>query len=243
MIHKTNIAYAPEHGERGNLDIFLPNNASNCPLVMIIHGGGLQSLIKERMTGVSQFIAEQGWVAVNVNYRLLPHNPFPEPLEDVLAAYRWIQETDNEDIRRQDTSRVSILGASAGDFLVLAMGMILGKGNIRSIVSVSGPSQRSRIGQMIPHDKRDPQLFTAPINLVSEDSPPIMAVHSRNDELVKPEESIAIVEKMQKSGYHAELYLYDGPGKQHGIWRDEQPPLRFFPHIEKAIADFLAKTL
>jgi hypothetical protein len=47
-----NIAYAPDYGVRGQLDLFFPDAASNCPLVMIIHGGGLQALSKERMEGV-----------------------------------------------------------------------------------------------------------------------------------------------------------------------------------------------
>ena len=101
-----NIDYAPEHGERGRLDLFLPEDASNCPVVMVIHGGGLQALNKERMDGVSEFIAERGWAVVNINYRLLPIHPFPAPLEDVLRAYQWILDTNHELVCRQDRTRI-----------------------------------------------------------------------------------------------------------------------------------------
>ena len=90
----------------------------------------------------------------------------------------------------------------------------------------------------------DPRLFAAPIELVINGNvPPFLAVHSRNDELVRPSESVAMVERLRETGNRAELYMYDGPGVQHGIWRNDQPPLRFFEHIEQAIADFLRETL
>ncbi len=237
-----NICYEPDHGERGKLDLFLPEGASNRPIVMVIHGGGLQALNKERMDGVSEFIAERGWAVVNINYRLLPGHPFPAPLEDVLLAYQWVLDTDHELICRQNRTRISLLGASAGGFLSMAAGLILGQDRVKAIVSISGPSQRRR-GEIMLDKNLDPGLFKAPIELVSADAPPLLADHSRNDQLVKHEESVAIVQRMREAGRPAELYLYDGPGDLHGIWRNEQPPLRFFEHIEDAIATFLQKTL
>ena len=239
---RKDIPYAPHHGQRGLLDLFLPDQASNCPIVIVIHGGSLRALNKERMAGVSAFIAEQGWTAVNINYRLLPDNPFPAPLQDVLAAYRWILDTDQEDIRRQDRTRVALLGASAGGFLSMAAGLILGREQVRSIVSISGPARRGRSSDQTTSAELDPRLFSAPVELVNAESPPLLAVHSRNDELVKPEESVAIVERMREAGCQSELYLYNGPGQNHGIWRNDDPPVRFFQHLEDVIATFLRKT-
>jgi acetyl esterase/lipase len=237
-----NIHYAPEHGERGKLDLFLPEGAWDCPIVMVIHGGGLKTLSKERMDGVSEFVVEQNWVAVSINYRLLPSHPFPAPLEDVLAAHRWILDTNREPVCRQDRTRISLLGASAGGFLAMAAGLILGRDKVQAIVSISGPSQRRR-SQATPNGSADTRLFQSPVELVSPDAPPLLATHSRNDQLVKHEESVAIVRRMRAVGRPAALYLYDGPGELHGIWRNEQPPLRLFEHIEDAIAMFLRKTL
>jgi acetyl esterase/lipase len=208
---------------------------------MVIHGGGLQALSKERMTGVSTFIAEQGWVVVNINYRLLPDHPFPAQLEDVLTAYRWIKTTDQQDICRQDRTRIALLGASAGAFLAMAAGLILGRDQVRSIVSISGPSGRRRSSDSHTSEASDPRMLSAPIELVTPEAPPLLATHSRNDQLVKPENSVAILEKMLEAGCEAELYLYDGPGTLHGIWRNDEPPLRFFQHLEDAIAAFLRK--
>jgi acetyl esterase/lipase len=238
------IAYAPEHGERGQLDLVLPDDASGRPVVMVIHGGGLQALSKTRMDRVAEFVAEQGWAAVNVNYRLLPDHPYPIPLEDTLAAFEWIQQTEEPGLARQDRSRVALLGASAGGFLVLMMGFMLGPERVRAIVDISGPATRSRGYADSPQEGKDPRLFKAPVDLVGPGTPPLLAVHSRVDGVVDPAESTAVVERVQEAGGHAELYSYDGPDKLHGIWEVQDAPRpRLLGHIEERIAGFLGEWL
>ena len=236
------IAYAPDHGERGQLDLVLPDGASDRPVVMVIHGGGLQALSKTRMDLVAEFVAEQGWAAVNVNYRLLPDNAYPAPLEDTLAAFQWIQDTDEPGLVRQDRSRVALLGASAGGFLVLMMGFMLGPDRVRAIVDISGPATRSRASEGSPREGKDPRLFSAPVDLVGPGTPPLLAVHSRPDTVVDPAESDAVVERVQKAGGHAELYSFDGPDNLHGIWQVQDAPRpRLLTHIEDRIAGFLTE--
>lgn len=239
MIELKNISYAPEHGKLGLLDLYAPPGAINCPIVVVIHGGALREFSKERMNGIATWIAQQGWVAVNINYRLLPDCSYPAPLEDTLAACRWVREGKHKELERHDLGRVVLLGASAGGFLALAAGLILGSQHVRAIVSISGPTQPGWYGKDTTREGHDPRLFCAPTELVGPEAPPILAVHSRNDKLVAPEESAAMVEGMQSAGRSGRLYLFDGPGEQHGIWRNTQEPLYLFPHIEDAIADFL----
>jgi acetyl esterase/lipase len=240
---RIDIPYAPDHGERGRLDLFLPDHASNRPIVVVIHGGALREFSKERVTGWAEFIVEQGWVAVNINYRLLSDAPYPAALLDVLAAYQWILETDYEDLRRQDRARITLLGGSAGGFLAMMAGLMLGRDKVHSIVSISGPALPGRYGDNLLEGGLDPRLLAAPIELVDPQAPPLLATHSRNDKLVEPEESMAMVQRMREVGCSAEIYLYDGPGDQHGIWRDDRVPLRLFEHIEDVIRAFLLKTL
>jgi len=238
------IAYAPEHGERGMLDLVLPDDASGRPVVMVVHGGGMRALSKARMDRVAAFVAEMGWAAVNVNYRLLPDHPYPSALEDALAAFEWIRATDEPGIARQDRSRVALLGASAGGFLVLMMGFLLGPERVRAIVDISGPSMRSRASEASPREGKDPRLFSAPVDLVGPQTPPLLAVHSRVDGVVDPAHSAAVVERVCKAGGRAELYSYEGPDKLHGIWQVQNDPHpRLLRHIEERIARFLGETL
>jgi len=241
---KREIVYAPEHGERGQLDLHLPEDAANRPpTVVVIHGGGLQALSKERMEGVAAFVAEQGWAAVNVGYRLLPDHPFPAPLQDVLHAIRWVRETDQADLCRLDRARVALLGASAGGYLALMAGLLLGPERVRAIVSIAGPSLRSYGQGSDPAEGVNPRLFSAPIDLVRPGAPPLLCTHSRIDTVVGAEHSQVIVERMREAGAHAELYLYEGHNELHGIWREGGPPLRLVRHLEDVIAAFLRERL
>ncbi|MGD8239320.1 MAG: alpha/beta hydrolase [Armatimonadota bacterium] len=230
------VAYAAEYGERGRLDVLLSEGAEGRPVVMVIHGGGLQALNKERMEGVAAFLVERGFAVVNTNYRLLPAHPFPAQVEDVLRVCGWVRETEQEELVRQDRSRVALLGASAGAYLAMAVGLMLGREEVAGIVAISGGVRRLKGA-----DEDDP-LAAPPVELVSAEAPPLLATHSRNDGLVAREHSVEIVEKLQAAGAEARLYLYDGPGELHGIWRDaEATPVRLFAHIEDVIAEFLAQ--
>jgi acetyl esterase/lipase len=238
------VPYSFEHDEYRELDVSTPagSNPARLPAVVVIHGGGLREHSKERMAGIVEWVVAQGWVAVNINYRLLSAAAYPAPLEDTLAACLWVFTGPHPERRR-----VALLGASAGGFLALTAGLILGTRRVRAIVSISGPASPGWYGgdtaETAPRRGRDPRLFLAPTELVGRHAPPVLAVHSRNDKLVPPSESQAIVERMRGAGRKSQLYLFDGPGEQHGIWRNEQEPLHLLPNIEDTIAGFLRKEL
>jgi len=235
---RQDVAYAPEHGRHGLLDVVSPSDHAGAPVVVIYHGGGLRALRKERMTHVAEFIARCGYVAVNANYRLLPDAEFPAPLDDALRVVDWVQARSHDSLASADVLRLAVLGASAGGYLALMVGVRLGRERVKAMVSISGPSTRARAAAMA--NAQDAKLFAAPIDLVAANTPPLLAVHSRNDELVLPSESQAIVDRIHAVGQRAELYEFDGPGRQHGIWRDSSDPPFLFEHIEDKVKSFLA---
>lgn len=61
-----------------------------CPVFVVYHGGGfcLGGLDNEQL--LCRNFTALGGIAVNVDYRLAPENPFPVPIEDAYDALKWV---------------------------------------------------------------------------------------------------------------------------------------------------------
>lgn len=83
------------------------------PTLMFFHGGGFIYGDLESHDGACRFLAERSGVQVlAVDYRLAPEHPFPAPLEDCIAAFRWL--VDHADAVHADAERLAVGGDSAG---------------------------------------------------------------------------------------------------------------------------------
>lgn len=91
-------------------------SASDSRVVLYLHGGGYiigsPRTHRPLMAELSQ--ASKGRV-LGLDYRLAPEHPFPAPVEDSIAAYRWLL---NEGY---DPTRIAVAGDSAGGGLTVAM--------------------------------------------------------------------------------------------------------------------------
>jgi acetyl esterase len=102
------------------LDVWRPKAAKGpLPVVIYIHGGGFRFLSKDTHWVFALLFARRGYVVFNLDYRLAPGNPFPAALEDVSAAYTWVQQ--NAYRWGGDASRLVIAGESAGANLSTAL--------------------------------------------------------------------------------------------------------------------------
>jgi len=76
-------------------------------------------LSPESHAGLSKQLAVRaGVIVVSVDYRLAPENPYPAPLDDCVAAFRWVRE--NAASLGGDPKRVALGGDSAGGNLTAA---------------------------------------------------------------------------------------------------------------------------
>ncbi|WP_051471192.1 alpha/beta hydrolase [Patulibacter minatonensis] len=92
---------------------------SPSPLVVYLHGGGFVFGGLRATDRPCRRLALAGaCVVVAVDYRLAPETPFPGPLDDVVAAVRWIAA--NAADLGGDPERVVLLGDSAGGNLAAA---------------------------------------------------------------------------------------------------------------------------
>lgn len=107
------------------LRIFSPSGAADAPraAVLHMHGGGFVAGFAEMNDAQNAALAERhNIVVVSVDYRLAPETPFPGPVEDCLAAYRWL--LDNADTLGVDPERIVVKGESAGGGLAAALTLL-----------------------------------------------------------------------------------------------------------------------
>ncbi|MEO1018923.1 MAG: alpha/beta hydrolase, partial [Pseudomonadota bacterium] len=98
--------------------------ADPAPTLLYLHGGGWALCSPDTHDALCRRLARAGGFAVaSLDYGLAPEHPFPEPVEDCVAAARWLAENGLE--LGLDASRMAIGGDSAGANLSLATLMAL----------------------------------------------------------------------------------------------------------------------
>lgn len=112
-----------EGGVRGDdfltLNIWTPEKAAGCPVMVFIHGGGFVAGSKDAAVQDGSMLARSGMVVVSINYRLgvegflpIPGVPTNLGLRDMIAALHWVQ--GNIAIFGGDPANVTVFGESAG---------------------------------------------------------------------------------------------------------------------------------
>lgn len=103
-------------------DVHRPADSELRPVVVWIHGGalinghraGLGDRVKDMLLGA-------GYVIVSIDYRLAPETRMPAIIEDLEDAFAWIR-AEGPRLFRADTSRIGVMGGSAGGYLTLTSG-------------------------------------------------------------------------------------------------------------------------
>jgi acetyl esterase len=98
---------------------FRPRSGGRLPVIVYLHGGGWAIGSVDTHNRLMRLLALAADVAViGIDYRLAPEHPHPAPLEDCLAALRWVRaQADELDV---DALRIVLAGDSAGANLALA---------------------------------------------------------------------------------------------------------------------------
>lgn len=118
-----NIAYrTTPGGKKLFLDIYKPKRRTKAllPAVLMVHGGGWRSGDRTHNNTLARQLAAKGYICITADYSLSTHALYPAAVHDLKAAVRWMRSKGSEyDI---DTSRVAILGFSAGGELAAFVG-------------------------------------------------------------------------------------------------------------------------
>ncbi len=80
------------HKTKHKLDLFLPKDKKDFPVLLFVHGGGWRHGDKDFLgiySAIGNMFAEHGIGAVVINYRLSPEVMHPEHIKDVAKAFAW----------------------------------------------------------------------------------------------------------------------------------------------------------
>jgi triacylglycerol lipase len=111
------VEYGP--ADRNLLDIFMPEQASPPrPVLIFVHAGAFVGGNKRTAPdspfydNIMLWAVKNGFVGINLTYRLAPQAPWPAGAEDLAAAVQWISDKIGE--RGGDAARIYLMGHSAG---------------------------------------------------------------------------------------------------------------------------------
>jgi acetyl esterase len=113
--------------------IYLPPSSSGpAPIIAYVHGGGFMIGTNTETAADLRWFADRGWLVISVDYRLftLETPTWDLAPEDVACALSWIAL--NAARLGGDTSRLALLGDSAGGNLAINIGFTAAAGSARS---------------------------------------------------------------------------------------------------------------
>ena len=244
---RRDVEYAVANGKRLLLDAYVPaGTGARRPAVVMIHGGGWRGGDKASWEPEARRLAERGWAAFSVNYRLDEPSPFPAEVDDVQAAVRWVRERAGE--YRVDPGRIAALGESAGGHLaamLATLGAGAGDARIRVGAAWSPPTDLTALARSRGDEWAtrlmgctlatcaDRLAQASPVTHVDPSDAPLYLVNS-TDELVPLSQARALAERLAAAGVDHQLDVL--PGNRHALdFRDEAwaPTVAF---LEKHLA-------
>lgn len=238
------IATVPTGHERQKMDLFVPGNVRNPPVVVAIHGGAWLAGSKADIDPAPFLL--RGLAVAAVGYRLSQHALFPAQLQDVKAAVRWLRVHSAE--QRVDSQRVGAWGASAGGHLAALLGVTGGvsgfdigenigvSSRVQAVVDLFGPTDflqmdAHRLEGGMRHDpadspesklvggpivqNREKVARANPVAYVRAGAPPFLIVHGSRDPLVPHHQSELLADALRRADVPVSFFTVEGGG--HGF--------------------------
>lgn len=133
-----NVAIGTHKGWRPlRADVHLPAGGDGpFPVVVYAHGGAFVGGVKEM--GPWGSLPGRGIAVVSVEYRLAGEARYPETVEDIVAAIRWVRAHAGD--YRLDPGRVAGWGSSAGGYLMARAAVSAGETGGRPLPELAASS-------------------------------------------------------------------------------------------------------
>jgi len=228
----------PIHGQ-----LFMPGNAAagdRRPALIFMHGGPIrQMLLGYHYYGeyyafayaMNQYLANQGYVVLSVNYRAgigygrdfrLAENQGPRgasEYQDIIAAGKYLQSLASVDPRR-----IGLWGGSYGGLLT-AMGLARNSDLFAAGVDLHGVHDWSWRGRdfgnggwwSITEDLYPLALKSSPVSDLTYWTSPVLFIHGDDDRNVMFGQTVDLVQRLREKGLEPEVLIF--PDEVHGFLR------------------------
>jgi acetyl esterase/lipase len=242
----------------------------SAPAAVYVHGGSWVSGDYDTggfiIDAIGPALANAGFVVVSIDYRLGPKEHWPDQIEDVKCAIRYLRA--NAANLHIDRHAIGAWGQSAGGHLVALLGLAgrkagwdvgpdLGESSkVQSVVDIAGPSDLLTMGDngdavlvaesfisllgSVPAQQLGADLKRAsPVTYIKAGDPPFLILDSNNDEIVYPEQSQELAWDLGVYGDPRELVTVTQGG--HEFDTEGESPSE--PDIIRLVVGFFVLTL
>jgi len=241
IVFEAGLEFAKPGGESLQLNLARPKTPSGrTPAILCIHGGGFRAGKREGWDARCKLLAEHGYAAATVTYRLAPKFPFPAAVEDVKAAVRWLRA--NAEKYGIDPERIGVVGDSAGGHLAQFLGVTGGvaqfegdgghasfSSRVACVVNYYGPSDFTKsygksvdAAEVLPlwlggDDTKEHKrhILASPLYWVTPTAAPTLLLQGTEDKYVNHEQAVWMRDKLKAAEVEVEFLSLEGAG--HGF--------------------------
>lgn len=241
VVWEEGVEYSNPEDTHLQLNLARPKSGSGpFPAVLCIHGGGFRAGKRESYDALCVKLAERGYVAATMTYRLAPKHKFPAAVHDTKAAVRWLRA--NAAKYKINPDKLGVTGGSAGGHLAQFLGVTAnvpqfeGTGGnpdqssaVTCVVNVYGPSDFTKsYGKSVDAHEVLPLWFGgdlsthktlhiqgSPLYWVTPNAAPTLCIHGTEDKYVAHEQAVWLIDKLKAATVEAELLTLEGAG--HGF--------------------------
>lgn len=244
LFTKEKVVYAEPGGKSLKATLYLPgeHGGGPRPAMVVIHGGGWVVGTRHLRRWYCEQFAENGYVVMTIDYRMMPKHPFPRCLHDCKAAVRWLRLHAKK--YRIDPERIAAFGASAGGHLATLLATtgpedgLEGDQNLGPSSGIAGAISLYGVSDLTSYERphqgevrlslrgsfmerfvdgvhvrdRNPFEAASPVAYATSETCPILFVHGTDDRLVPFEQSEAFYSQLRALGVATRLVAVAGRG-------------------------------
>ncbi|WP_263416542.1 alpha/beta hydrolase [Terriglobus albidus] len=218
----TPYTYREVQGEALKAYVFSPQERSGTrhPAILMFHGGAWQLGDASWMFQRAREFAQDGMVAIAVEYRLSLHGQSPvEGVDDACAAFLWVRAHAAE--LHIDPDRVAGYGVSAGGHLVAAAATLPAisgvpipaeaRPNAMLLYSPALNTGTDAYFMRLMNGHGDPHQYS-PSDFISSTLPPTLIIQGEKDSIVYADDAKTFCAKATQLHARCELHVYPNVG-------------------------------